>query len=285
LQLRLAEANGGEISTEPAWTPAQPHRTPTWQRWNDYGIGLLREGKRGEARQAEAAFRQVEALGGAPGPLNLARVLYREGRLEEAAEALARAKTRALPDGEAPAWTIAWYTALIARDLGDLDRAITALEALAETRFADALARGFDFSADDRMLVELGRTLYERARRERGPAREPERREFLTRARARLEEALQLNPESATAHHNLSLVLAELDEPALAKHHRGQHEHYRRDDNAVEHAVTAHRSRNPAADHAAEPVAIYALAPAPQPGPVAPSLTRRFPQSNEHLSP
>ena len=33
-------------------------------------------------------------------------------------------------------------------------------------------------------------------------------------------------------------------------------------DNAVERAVTIHRSRNPAADHAAEPVAIYALRPA-----------------------
>jgi tetratricopeptide (TPR) repeat protein len=196
-------------------------------------------------------------------------VLHREGRLDEAAAALARAARGDLPHGEAPPWTIAWYTALIARDLGDLDRAIDALEALAETRFSDARARGFDFSGDDRMLVELGRTLYERARRERGPKRQAARRGFLTRARARLEQALRLDPESAAAHHNLSLVLAELDAPALASEHRQLHEYYRSDDNAIERAVSRHRSRNPAADHAAEPVAIYRLAPparSPTPG-------------------
>ncbi len=34
-----------------------------WERWNDYGIGLLRQGKKGESRQAEAAFAEVEKLG------------------------------------------------------------------------------------------------------------------------------------------------------------------------------------------------------------------------------
>ncbi|NEX18621.1 MAG: aspartate phosphatase [Halochromatium sp.] len=232
---------------------------PAWERWNDYGIGLLRQGKRGESRQAEAAFRQVEALGSANGPLNLARVLYREGRLEEAAAALARAAEQDYPQGEAPPWVIAWYTALIARDLGDLDRAIAALAALAETRFSVARERGFDFAVDDRMLVEFGRTLYERARQERGETNRDARLGFLDRARSRLDQALALDPENAAAHHNLSLVLAELGETEAAAVHRRLHERYRPDDNAVERVVSLHRSRNPAADHAAEPVAIYAL--------------------------
>lgn len=233
----------------------------SWERWNDYGIGLLRQGKRGESRQAEAAFRQVEALGSANGPLNLARVLYREGRLDEAAAALARASEQSYPHGEAPAWVIAWYTALIARDLGDLERAIAALEALAETRFSAARERGFDFAADDRMLVELGRTLYERARQERGAARREARLALLQRAHRRLVQALALDPENAAAHHNLSLVLAELGDASAAAEHRRLHEHYRPDDNAIERAVSLHRSRNPAADHAAEAVAIYTLEP------------------------
>ncbi|MGB5834024.1 MAG: aspartate phosphatase, partial [Thiohalocapsa sp.] len=54
---------------------------PVWESWNDYGIGLLREGKRGESRQAEDAFRRVEALHPGRGSLNLARLLHREGRL------------------------------------------------------------------------------------------------------------------------------------------------------------------------------------------------------------
>ena len=151
-----------------AQVAAQNRDIPAWERWNDYGIGLLREGSSGESRQAEDAFARVEALGRAEGPLNLARVLYREGRLDEAAGALHRAKNAKPP---AVPWTLAWYSALVDRDLGHLDAAIENLEALAETRFTEARERGFDFSLDYNMLTELGRTLFERARWERGPAR------------------------------------------------------------------------------------------------------------------
>jgi len=239
---------------------------PVWQRWNDYGIGLFREGPRGESRQAEAAFREVERLqlaaaddvdrGGGDGALNLARVLHREGRLDEAAEALARADEQG-----APPWVVAWYTGLIARDQGDLDRAVDALTALAETRFNEARERGFDFSFDYRMLTDLGRTLYERARRERGAARREVREDYLLRARERLEQALAIDPENASAHYNLSLVLTDLGDADGAALHRDLHERYRTDDNAIERAVSIHRARNPAADHAAEAVAIYALQP------------------------
>jgi len=235
---------------------AAPMEIPAWQRWNDYGIGLLREGKRGESRQAEAAFARVEALGRADGPLNLARVLYREGRLDEAAAALQRAA-----DLGAPPWVVAWYTGLIDRDLGNLDAAIEALEALADTRFNEARRRGFDFGLDYYMLTELGRTLYERARWERGEARRPARLALLARARDRLEQALGVDPENAAAHYNLGLVLGELGDADGAREHRRLHEYYRTDDNAVERAVSLHRSRNPAANHAAEPVAIYPLKP------------------------
>ncbi|WP_462329788.1 multiheme c-type cytochrome [Thiohalocapsa halophila] len=256
-RVQLPVAGGAAPPAAAATPPAIPH----WERWNDYGIGLFREGPRGESRQAEAAFREVErlqsALGqGGDGALNLARVLHREGRLDEAAQALARAAQQG-----APPWLVAWYTGLIARDQGDLDRAIEALEALADTRFNAARARGFDFGRDYRMLTTLGRTLYERARRERGDARREAREALLTRARERLAQALAIDPENAAAHHNLSLVLAQLGDADGAAHHRARHEHYRTDDNAIERAVSIHRSRNPAADHAAEPVAIYALRP------------------------
>ncbi|MGD8275581.1 MAG: multiheme c-type cytochrome [Thiohalocapsa sp.] len=256
-RVQLPVAGVVELGPDAATAPD----IPAWQRWNDYGIGLFREGPRGESRQAEAAFRTVERLQvaqgqGGDGALNLARVLYREGRLDAAAQALARAAEQG-----APPWTVAWYTGLIARDQGDLDRAIEALEALAETRFNAARARGFDFGRDYRMLTELGRTLYERARRERGDARRASREALLTRARQRLQQALAVDPENAAAHHNLSLVLAELGDIDAAAHHRARHAYYRTDDNAIEQAVSIHRRRNPAADHAAEPVAIYALRP------------------------
>jgi tetratricopeptide (TPR) repeat protein len=199
---------------------------------------------------------RLQAGQGGDGALNLARVLHREGRLDEAAAALARAAEQG-----APPWVVAWYTGLIARDQGDLDRAIDALTALAETRFNAARERGFDFGRDYRMLTELGRTLYERARRERGDARREARAGYLAQARARLAQALAIDPENAAAHHNLSLVLAELGDADAAGRHRALHEHYRTDDNAVERAVSIHRAANPAADHAAEAVAIYAVKP------------------------
>lgn len=226
---------------------------PAWERWNDYGIGLLRKGRRA-LRQAAAAFREVEALAPGHGALNLARVYLREGRLEDGAKALDRAGA-----AEAPPWVVAWLRARVAREYGRLDEAIALLEALADTRFPEARARGFDFSRDYRLWNELGRTLYERARRERGAAAREARETLLARARDALERALTLDPENARAHHNLALVQSALDAPAAVARHRALHERYRPDDRAVEQAVAAHRSRNPAADHAAEESAVYDL--------------------------
>jgi len=234
--------------------------TADWERWNDYGIGLLREagdtGKQGELRQAADAFAQVERLGRADGPLNLARVRFREGDLDAAADALRRAEHM---DPPAPAWILAWYSALVKRELGDLDGAIVDLDNLAETRFAEARARDFDFSADYRMLTTLGRTLYERSRQERGEAHRQARTDLLTQAKQRLDQALTLDPEHAAAHYNLGLILADLGDPEGAERHRALHDLYRTDDNIAERAITRHRAANPAANHAAEPVAIYDL--------------------------
>lgn len=81
-------------------TAAAP--TAEWERWNDYGIGLLLEGnsgsEKGELRQAADAFARVERLGHkADGALNLARVYYKEGRVDEAAEAIRRAAAAGAP--------------------------------------------------------------------------------------------------------------------------------------------------------------------------------------------
>src|SRR5690606_20838506 len=91
--------------------PEQPKpETPAWERWNDYGIGLLLKGK-AELRQAEHAFQQVEELGRFDGPLNLARVYYNEGRLDEAVAAIRRASEAT--DPPAPPWTLAWFSGLV----------------------------------------------------------------------------------------------------------------------------------------------------------------------------
>ncbi len=240
--------------------PVQTFTVAPAERWNDYGIGLLRESNlgagRGELRQAEQAFRQVEALQDGRGSVNLARVYFREGRLDEAADALLRARNS---DSPAVPWTIAWFSALIDRENGYLDEATQALESIIDTRFEDARRRGFDFSYDVRAVNELGRVLFERSRQQRGPSRETERHALLGQARDRFLQTLAIEPENLAAHHNLALVYTELGEEQLAATHRALHDKYRPDDHAVEQAVARHRAANPAADHAAAAIAIYEL--------------------------
>lgn len=229
-----------------------------WQRWNDYGIGLLLKGdkgsEKGELIQASSAFRQVEALGRWDGPVNLARVFFKEGRLDDTVHALQRA---AQADPPAPRWLVAWFNGLVNKQNGYLDQAIEELRGVVEDRSEEMITRGLDFSRDYVVLGELGQTLYERAKWERDNPEEQRR--FLERARARFREVIALDPENLTAHHNLALIESQLGDDAAAAEHRRLHEKYRPDDNARDHAVTTERRRNAAADHAAQAVVLYSL--------------------------
>ena len=142
---------------------------PEWQRWNDYGIGLLLEGRsaggRGELRQAAEAFARVERMEQYHGPLNLARVYFTEGRLDEAVDAA----NRAAAYDEAPQWTIAWLSGLVNKQQGYLDKAISNFRSVLEDRSEEMIRRDFDFSRDYQVINELGLVLFERAKQFRGP--------------------------------------------------------------------------------------------------------------------
>ncbi|MCZ6734810.1 MAG: tetratricopeptide repeat protein [Planctomycetota bacterium] len=228
-----------------------------WQRWNDYGIGLLRKGRIGELRQAEDAFKQVEALGRPDGPLNLARVYLKEGRVaRDAPEALRRAR-----DFDPPAyeWSVLWFTGLVNTQNGNLDEAIRNFQQIVEGGFEQARGRGFDFAKDYRLLNELGQTIYERARQERGRDRRARREQLLNDAMTQFQAALELDPENVAAHYNLSQIYAALGDDAEAAAHRKLHAKYKPDDNARDLAIAAARIRYPAANRAAEAVVIYDL--------------------------
>ncbi|MEW6071690.1 MAG: multiheme c-type cytochrome [Planctomycetota bacterium] len=240
--------------------PAQESSIPPWQRWNDYGIGLLRKGdggsQRGELRQAEEAFRTVEALGRADGSVNLARVYFKEGRVEEASASLRRA---AGGDPPAPSWVVDWLSGLVNRQNGFLDEAVANFRSILELDTEETRRRGFDFSRDYRVRTELGRALFDLAKREREAGATERRRALLEEAREALARALVLDPENVSAHWGLTLVYEQMGDAARAEHHRALHGRYKSDENARDRAVARARRDNPAADHAAESIVIYDL--------------------------
>ncbi len=229
---------------------------PAWQRWNDYGIGMLLKGK-AELRQAADAFERVEALGRYDGPLNLARVFYREGRLDEAVAALRRAAMA--EDPNAPAWTLAWLSGLVNREQGHLEEAEKNFRKVLEDDTAERRRRGFNFQNDYQVINELGITLFYRSQRLFAEQQQDQRGRLLKQAVEQFKRTLALDSENVTAHYNLSLIYSQLGESERARHHQELHRRYRVDDNARDRAIALARKRYPAANHAAEKLVIYSL--------------------------
>jgi len=248
-------ASGGSDTV--AVTDAEAPDIPLWQRWNDYGIGLLRKPRRAQLRQAEEAFLEVERLGRPDGPLNLARVYLSEGRVaEDAPDALRRARDF---DPPAPEWSVLWFTGQLNKQNGRFDEAIANYRQIVEGGFEQAKGRGFDFAQDWRVLNELAGTLYERARQERGESNAAAREALLREAASFYERTLTFDSEDATAHYGLAQVYGDLGDEAKAAEHASLHAKYKVDDNATDVAIAKARQKYPAANKAAEPVVIYDL--------------------------
>lgn len=241
---------------------------PPWQRWNDYGIGLLLKGK-AELRQAADAFTQVEQMGRWDGPLNLARVYNTEGRLDEAVDALQRAMAYGKTEGF-PRWTWAWLSGVINRQQGHLEDAVRNLRSVLEDRTAEMVQRQFDFSLDYQVINLLGQTLFDLGRLRARQGRAEEARQLWQDAVDQFHKTLAIDVEDVTAHYNLHLLYAELGDAEQARKHQELHRRYKPDDNAQGRAVRLARERYPAANHAAEAVVKYPLQRAGAPGYRAP---------------
>jgi tetratricopeptide (TPR) repeat protein len=107
------------------------------------------------------------------------------------------------------------------------------------------------------VINELGQTLFERSKLERG--NKAQQQEFLRQAAEQFKGTLALDSENLTAHYNLALIYHQLGDEKLAGEHQLLHERYRPDDNARDRAIAIERRRNPAADHAAQATVIYSL--------------------------
>ncbi len=195
---------------------------PAWQRWNDYGIGCLLEGgmgnKKGNLRQAEAAFKKLLTLGVKDaewhGHANLARVYFDLGRLNEAAKEIVASGKSEPP---APWWLRAWLSGLVtaenATTKAEWDEAAGQFAKIVDPA-NQPVEKNMDFTKDYVVFGRLGQTLFRRAQLESFGS--PARHEFLLKAVAAFDRALMVDPEDLPSHYGLSQCYAEFgaDTPA-----------------------------------------------------------------------
>ncbi len=182
---------------------------PSWQRWNDYGIGCFLEGfpeeKKGDLGQAERSFQAMlkeypdNKEASAHAHLNLARVQEAQAQLSEAAQSLEHARAAG-----APWWTVAYFNGRVnldnSTDRRSVEAAIENFRSILDPE-KQPLERGFDFTKDYRVLNDLGRALFDRASFERGQSAERDR--FLLEAIDQYQRALKLDSENEKAHYGL----------------------------------------------------------------------------------
>ena len=171
------------------------------ERWNDYGIGLLRQG---DLRGAERAFEQVAKIepGYADGWVNLARVALFEGRLDEAAERLNR--SFAIDPDLAKSH---YFLGVALKEQGKYDEALTHMRRAAEQYPRDRVVRN-----------AIGRVLFLK-------------RDF-SAAVAELEKVLAIDPEDLMAHYNLMLCYRGLGEKERADEERRLYERFKADEDS-----------------------------------------------------
>jgi tetratricopeptide (TPR) repeat protein len=172
-----------------------------WQRWNDYGIGLLLQG---DLKGAERAFQQVIEMDpkNPDGWVNTARAAIQEGDMEHARSAL----TAALKLNPTLARANFFYAKVLRND-GDYDGAARFLRSVLDQYPRDRVA-----------LNELGRVL------------------FLQRkykdAVTVLQQVLEVDPEDLQAHYNLMLCYQGLGDQKLAQEHQDRYLRFKADESA-----------------------------------------------------
>ena len=170
-------------------------------RWNDYGIGLLRQG---DLKGAEQAFRRVTTLDPtyADGWINRTRVALQEGNLEAAAPFLDAAERVRPGFHKAHYFRGLWHKAR-----GEYDAALKELRAAADA-----------FPTDRVVLNQIGRVHYLDA----DPAA----------AVDAFERVLAIDPEDLMAHYNLMLCYRALGDLDRAAQHETRYLRFKADETA-----------------------------------------------------
>ena len=197
--------NEATIDVLPANTPAPQPKTQLakedWQRWNDYGIGLLLQG---DLKAAQAAFEKITEVDprNPDGWLNIGRAALQEGDLVRARAVL----DKALVLNPQLARTNFFYGSLL-KSTGDYDQAAA--------HFQIVLAQ---YPRDRVALNNLGRV------------------QFLQRKYAdavkTLQQVLAVDPEDLQAHYNLMLCYNGLGDDKMSKEHQARYLRFKADESS-----------------------------------------------------
>ena len=209
--------NGVALDVLPANAPAPQPKTQLakedWQRWNDFGIGLLLQG---DLKAAQAAFEKVtEADPQNPdGWVNIGRAALQEGDVARARIVLEKALALS-PD---LARTHFFYAGVL-RQEGNYDGA------------AEHLTRVLGQYPRDRVaLNNLGRVLFLERK--------------YSEAVKVLQQVLAVDPEDLQAHYNLMLCYNGLGDEKMSKEHQARYQRFKADE-ASQTITGPYRQLNP----------------------------------------
>jgi tetratricopeptide (TPR) repeat protein len=172
-----------------------------WERWNDYGIGLLLQG---DLKGAEAAFQNFAQIDpkNPDGWVNIGRADVQEGNLRGARDALEKALMLQPDLARAN-----YFYARVAKDEGNFDDALTHLRKAM-----------IQYPQDRVVHNDVGRILFLQRR--------------FSEAVKEFDQVLAIDPEDLQAHYNLMLCYTGLGKPELAKEHEERYLRFKADEAA-----------------------------------------------------
>jgi tetratricopeptide (TPR) repeat protein len=224
-------------ASAPAPQPKTELAKEDWQRWNDYGIGLLLQG---DLKAAQAAFERVTEVDpqNPDGWVNIGRAALQEGDVARARSVL----EKALALNPKLARTNFFYGSLL-KSTGDYDQAAAHLEIVLAQYPRDRVA-----------LNNLGRVLFLERK--------------YSEAVKVLRQVLAVDPEDLQAHYNLMLCYNGLGDEKMSKEHQARYLRFKADE--ASQAITGpYRQLNPEDnnerqnihEHVSVPLAIVKNAP------------------------
>jgi Flp pilus assembly protein TadD len=215
----------------PVPAPKVELRAEDWQRWNDYGIGLLLQG---DLKGARAAFEKVTEIDpkNPDGWANIGRAAVQEGDMERARNVLEKAL--ALSPDLARAH---FFYAKVLRANGKYDEAAEHLRQVL-----------VQYPRDRVVLNDLGRILFLQ-RRYQDAIKE-------------LNAALAVDPEDLQAHYNLMLCYEGLGDEKQAHEHQVRYLRFKADE-ASQTITGPYRLRNPEDNNERQAVHEHVSVPLP----------------------